>query len=244
MPLLDHFHPPLSNVSGWAAFHQRWMTYLADDVQDFMPENYRAEPGARFGIEVDVAALEQPSDPSANGHAPGRHSSWKAPAATATVPFTLATDELEILVYGDGPDGVRLVGAIELVSPANKDRPENREAFVSKVHDYLTQGVGVVIVDLVTSRRDNLHDELMARLHQPGQQMGSPLYAVGYRPTGKNGVGELAMWRYLLRLGEPLATVPLWLLGGVCVPVRLDEMYEKAVRQLRLSPSRKDAPVS
>jgi hypothetical protein len=238
MPLLDHFHPPLTKVSGWAAFHQRWMTYLADDVQDSLPSTYRAEPGARFGIEVDVAALEQLSDPSANGHGSDWRPSWEAPVATATVPFAVATDELEILVYGDGPEGVRLVGAIELVSPANKERPENRETFVSKIHDYLSRGVGVVIVDLVTSRHDNLHDELMTKLHQPEQRLESPLYTVSYRPTGKNGVGELAMWQFPLTLGASLPTVPLWLLGGICVPVRLGEMYDKAVRQLRLSPSR------
>jgi hypothetical protein len=91
------------------------MTYLADDVQHSLPSTYRAEPGARFGIEVNVAALEQLSDPLANGHGSEWRPSWEAPVATATVPFAVATDELEILVYGDGPEGVRLVGAIELV---------------------------------------------------------------------------------------------------------------------------------
>src|SRR5437868_6748001 len=42
-----------------------------------------------------------------------------------------AQDEYEVRVY-DARRGRRLVAAIEIVSPANKDRPEHRAAFVAK----------------------------------------------------------------------------------------------------------------
>lgn len=236
MPLLDHFHPPLTKVSGWASVHQTFLVHLASDFQDQLPRPFYAEPGVHFGIEVDVAALERMADPASNGRQATWHPTWKAPTATATVEFAVATDELEVLVYGDDPEGgTRLVGAVELVSPANKDRAESRVTFVTKVHEYLIRGVGVVVVDLVTSRHFNLHNDLMTRLGHPDQTMDGQLYAVGYRPTGKNGVGELAMWQYPVEVGEPLPTVPLWLYGGICIPARLEETYEKSVRQLRLA---------
>ena len=46
--------------------------------------------------------------------------------------------------------GARLVAAIELVSPANKDRAAHRRAFATCA-SHLCQGVGLVIVDIVTS---------------------------------------------------------------------------------------------
>ena len=44
-------------------------------------------------------------------------------------------------------DEFRLVAAIELVSPSNKDRPENRKTFVNKCEAPLKKEVCVTIVD-------------------------------------------------------------------------------------------------
>ena len=52
------------------------------------------------------------------------------------------------------------MAAVEIVSPGNKDRPESREAFVSKCHALLRQNVCVAIVDPVTERQANLYAEL------------------------------------------------------------------------------------
>jgi len=230
MPLLDHFHRPLKTLHQWGSFHNAWMTYLAADINATLPERFFAAPSARFGIEVDVAALERFRD-EFNGAA--WTPTWDAPAATATVPFAVATDELEVLVYEDYPGEVRLVGAVEFVSPANKDRPETRGAFVSKCHGYLQKGVGVLLVDVVTDRHANLHDDLLARVGG-GPALGGHLYAAAYRPTGKNGVGELALWLNPLAVGAVLPTMPLWLYGGFCVPARLEETYTRTCRDLRV----------
>ena len=41
MPLLDHFHPPLSEVRHWEAFHTRLATAISDylNVKDFRLPN-------------------------------------------------------------------------------------------------------------------------------------------------------------------------------------------------------------
>jgi hypothetical protein len=52
----------------------------------------------------------------------------------------------------DARHGPRLVAAIEIVSPSNKDRPENRGAFVAKVAALLQRDVSVSFVDIVTIR--------------------------------------------------------------------------------------------
>jgi hypothetical protein len=68
------------------------------------------------------------------------------------------TFEVRVLSTDTGP---RLVAAIELISPGNKDRATERRAFATKVASYLYQGISVIIVDIVTNRRANLHNEVL-----------------------------------------------------------------------------------
>src|SRR5256885_14871969 len=68
--------------------------------------------------------------------------------------------EYEVLIF-DLERERRLVAAVELVSPANKDRPESRRALVTKCAALLGQGVGVSLVDLVTARPVNLYAEVL-----------------------------------------------------------------------------------
>src|SRR5262249_1183512 len=89
----------------------------------------------------------------------------------------------EVRVY-DARKGRHLVAAIELVSPANKDRPDKRNAFVGKCAALLRNGVAVSIVDLVTTRQFNLYAELMAFVGHPDPTMSldpPPLYAASCR---------------------------------------------------------------
>src|SRR5260370_42395164 len=69
----------------------------------------------------------------------------------------------EIRVYQD-LGGAELRAAIELISPANKDRAGSRRTFAAKCAGYLKHGISVVIVDIVTSRTANLHEELFDTL--------------------------------------------------------------------------------
>ena len=59
--------------------------------------------------------------------------------------------EYEVRVFDLKRDR-RLVAAIELVTPSNKDRPESRQVFVAKCQSLLRQGVSLVIIDVVTVR--------------------------------------------------------------------------------------------
>lgn len=234
MPLLDHFHPPLKPLLQWTAMHSRWMNALADTFNVALPPKFYSETSAHFGIEIDVATLERIADPAQNGDYGEWRPEWDAPAATATLPYVVATDELETLVYEDASEGIRLVGAVEFISPANKDRPESRQAFVTKCHGYLQHGVGVVLIDVVTDKHFNLHNDLMDFLGHPARRMAETVYVTAYRTTGKNGSGTLETWEHPLAVGQVLPTVPMWLLGGICIPARLEETYTETLRRLRV----------
>ena len=61
MPLLDHFHPPLSERRHWHSFHNSWATYLSSQLNTLLPAGYFAEANVQFGVEIDVAAFQEPA---------------------------------------------------------------------------------------------------------------------------------------------------------------------------------------
>ncbi|MDX1948550.1 MAG: DUF4058 family protein [Pirellulaceae bacterium] len=227
--LLDHFRPPLSQRRHWHSFHNAWCTYLSSALNEQLPPGYFAEPSVQFGIEIDVATWEE-----AGGGGAEPATGWQAPAPTLTVPIAVQTDLVEVLVF-EREAGPTLAGAIELVSPANKDRQASREAFVSKGAAYLQQGIGLLIVDIVTDRHARLHDELLRRLlATSATTAGEELYAAAYRPVEREGETNLDIWQETLRLGEPLPTLPLWLRGNLCLRVDLAATYERTCREQRI----------
>ena len=227
MQLLDHFRPPLSQRRHWHSFHNAWSTNIAAHLNQQLPEGCFAEPNVQFGIEIDVASFDE-TDTVTLGT-----SNWSAPAPTQTLPITIISDVAEVLIFAS-EGGPTLVGAIELVSPANKDRAAHRDAFVSKCAAYLQQGIGLLIVDIVTDRHANLHEELLARLHADSSQpVTSDLYAVAYRAIERDEQPSVDTWQEALAVGEPLPKLPLWLRGSYCVPVDLDATYERTCRGLR-----------
>ena len=140
MPLRDHFHAPLDDLKSWEEFHGGWPMMIVLELERKLPRRYSAGPRVHFGssVEVDVATFEEDDSESGlpgsgNGNSGGVATAVWAPARpTLTIATDLpAPDEYEVRVYDD-KHGRRLVAAIEIVSPSNKDRPEHRRAFVAK----------------------------------------------------------------------------------------------------------------
>jgi hypothetical protein len=193
-------------------------------------------------VEIDVAtsdtedesSFSPQSGPSDGG---GATAVWVPEEPTLAVETELPdADEYEVRVY-DTKRGRRLVAAVEIVSPANKDRPEHRRLFVARCAALLQQRVAIAIVDLVTVRDFNLYADLLEMLDQSDPSLGAQppsLYAVScrWRPQGKKRV--LETWNQPLALGRPLPTLPLWLTDTFAVPLELEESYEQTCRDLRI----------
>jgi hypothetical protein len=129
------------------------------------------------------------------------------------------------------------VAVVELVSPANKDRDEKRRAFAAKCAGYLQRGVGLLVVDVVTSRHANLHNELIRLLELQGPfnlPAEAFTYAVAYRPTRRGEANETDVWAERLTVGAPLPVMPLALRGGPLWPVNLEEVYVDVCQRSRL----------
>ncbi len=187
-------------------------------------------------IEADVVEFKLPAGAMGNGAGGTALQTWAPPAVVQSVPMVFP-DDVETQVFRLS-GGKQLVGVVELVSPANKDRPEHRRAFAAKCVAYLQRGIGLVVVDVVTERRANLHLEVLELL---GQLEGEAtcdggLYAVAYRPTRRQESNLLDLWPSVLRLGEPLPVLPLALRGAFAVPVDLEPAYADACRHFNLGP--------
>jgi hypothetical protein len=240
MPLLDHFHAPLAPRRHWESFHVNWAGAIADALnEDLLPEGYFAEEHAQLGpwVEIDVATF---ADPGPAGHRIGGTATlpprlWVPPAPVMVAP-TVFPDAFEVLVF-ESEGGARLVAAIELISPGNKDRVAHRQAFAIKCASYLCRGISLIVIDIVTSRRANLHNEIMQLLGH-GEALAMPaeaiLYGVAYRPIVRDGHEQIEMWSATLGIGEPLPVLPLALDAEVALPIDLEATYTAACQRRRL----------
>jgi hypothetical protein len=244
MPLRDHFRPPLADRRSWEGFHGQWPAMIVIGLNRRLPQRYVAEPQVHLGsaIEIDVATYEEDeaASPSAGERDNGAGVAtavWAPPKPTLAVATELpAMDEYEVRVY-DARTGHRLVAAIEIVSPSNKDRPEHRRLFVAKCAALLQNRVSVTIVDLVTNRTFNLYGDLMDLFGQTDPSLADgppPLYAVACRWARKEDAWLLETWSHPLTLGQPLPTLPLWLADNLAVPLDLEPSYEETCRVLRI----------
>ncbi len=240
MPLLDHFHPPLAPRRHWESFHVNWAGAIADALNEtLLPEGYFAEEHAQLGtrVEIDVATF---ADSGPSGHPAGGtvtlSRAWAPPAPVLVVPAAFP-EGVAILIFAD-EGGTRLVAAIELVSPANKDRDVNRRAFAVKCASYLCQGVSLIVIDIVTSRDANIHDEMMQVLGHAGAfalPAKPVLYAVAYRPIVRDQAEQIEVWPAPLEIGRPLPVLPLALDAEHCLPIDLEATYMVACQRRRLA---------
>ena len=93
MPLLDHFHPPVSERRRWEGFHGLWAATLVEKLNcDVLADEYFADMQVHIGsqVEVDIATLEEPRGSSgthgATATVTAAASVWAPPAATLVVP--------------------------------------------------------------------------------------------------------------------------------------------------------------
>jgi hypothetical protein len=228
--LLDHFHAPLKDTRPWTGFHSMWATKLASAISRRLPDRWFAAPTVHWDIEVDVATFEHAQTTALEeSRLPGNPT---IPEPTKTISFSFTTDVVEVQIYRDLGE-LTLVGAVEFVSPANKDRPETREAFVAKCDAFLRDSVGLVIVDIVTSRRANLHNDLMLRFGEPADE-SSDLYVASYRPFPSDAGPALSMWYRELNVGTELPAMLLFLKEGPVVELPLAETYREACQDLKI----------
>lgn len=238
MPLLDHFHAPHYDRPPWSSVATAWAMSLTRWLNRTLPQNeFIAYPTIHLGtqVEADVAEYDKRTNGGpANG---GVAVLPEAPPAVLTLP-AIFPDEVEVRV-GTSRNEWSLCGVIELLSEGNKKEVSEREAFVMKCVAYLQRGIGLVVIDVVTNRLANLHNQLMRLIGGPAPQLltnDPPNYVAAYRPVHREGRNELDIWPYPVTVGLPLPAAPFALRRGPTVVVDLETTYTEAIRDLGMVP--------
>ncbi len=227
MPLHDWAVLP-----GWDGVQKVWIVELLYAIKPLLPAGYRAYVGTTptFAIgspsdeRSDVGVRDWPPGEPTLPIATGTHDPDAEPDEEVAV-AALARDTA-LLVEREG----RLVAAVELVSPRNKDRVSACAAYTGAYAGYLLRGVHLLLVDV--HRRPltfSFADRIAAELGLTQPPVPAP-FAVAYRVGGPAPTGGLTLgvWRRPLAVGGPLPALRLPLSVHESVPVDLDGTYRRA----------------
>lgn len=222
MPLHDW-----SNLPGWEGMRLLWMAELQRHLKTRLPAGFRAYLGSGPGVAV--------------GAPPGRPDvAIRSHGAVAEITPTPSISEPDIEVAVATLDAApslfverngRLVAAVELVSPRNKDRPVARATYLGRYAGYLIEGVNLLLIDV--HRRPagfSFADGIAAELQVPGQPELPPPLAISYRVGEPAATGGrlLAIWRRPLSAGVALPVLSLHLSTELWVEVDLEATYQRA----------------
>ncbi len=218
MPLHDWTDRP-----GWEGLHIYWMTEIARSLRSRLPPGYRAVIGSSplvaigpFPVKPDVAVT---NGSHSSGPRASREPDWESAVAT------LEEDAI-VLVEKDG----RMVAALELVSPRNKDRPSAREQYANRYVAYLRAGVHLMLVDVHRRPIDfGFSQAIAAALRSDSPSLPAPS-VVSYRvgATAATGGRMLGVWTRTMEVDRELPTVPLALSDELAVDVELESTYVRA----------------
>jgi hypothetical protein len=242
MPLRDHFRPPLDDVHSWDELHGMWPATIVRALVEILPEPYFAAPGVHLGtlyaIDVGTYGDDAPQPHGVNaGHGGVALAAYAPPKPTLTVePRLPKQDVYEVRIY-DGRRKRRLLAAIEIVSPSNKDRPETRGTFLSKVATLLDYDICVSIVDVVSTSGFNLYAELLNFVESADPSLDeqpSPIYAATVRMRQEVRRRLMDNWYHPLAIGQALPTLPIWLAETWAISLDLESTYEETCRTLRI----------
>jgi len=166
MPILDHFSNKIKRISHFHSFHNAWATQIAFELNKILPKGFIAEPNVHLGNlgEIDVRADELLFEDTT-----ALLTQYRVPAPRGTIQVSFP-EETEIFIVNIS-QARTTVGVIEIVSPSNKDRPKHRNIFVSKCLSIISQGISLLIVDIVTLHPFNFHNELLRKLGTTAGQM-------------------------------------------------------------------------
>lgn len=202
--------PYLEEPFLWPGVHQRFLTYLADELSGLLPPRYVANLNERLYIDepnrsiIPDAAIHERSSPGGRG--------WGNPEASAGTavldpPWVLEPPLepiregfVEILPVRD-PD--RVVAVIELLSPSNKAAgTSGREAYLAKQRDVLRSTAHLIEIDLLRSGEHTVaapRDLLVRR----------GLYDYLVSLNRGNRRGRFEVWARTIRDRLPRIAIPL-----------------------------------
>jgi hypothetical protein len=219
-------------------FHTVWIGWIRTALNDgLLPQGYYALAEQHAGRSVaDVLTLhaspvpqERLPLPPATGGTAVADAPPRVRRKQTVEPAALARRRTVAIRHVSGH---RLVALVEIVSPANKDRPQHVEEFAAKAVSALDLGVHLLLVDLFPPGPHDpfgMHGVIRQRLEQSDEPYDLPAeepltlaaYAAG---------AEVEMYLEHVAVGATLPEMPLFLRPDRYVNVPLEATYEAAYR--------------
>jgi hypothetical protein len=210
-------------------FHQRWISALTDALNGgVLPPEFLALAEQVTGRPIpDVVTLQTRSPSGEMGGvaiAPAPPPSARVIQKFERINYARRADRV-VIRHGRG----RIVAIIEILSPGNKESRHAIRSFVENAADILSQGIHLVVVDLVPATpRDaqGIHKAIWDEFAEdepfdflPDKPLTVASYVGGDLPTAYvESVG----------VGDRLPAIPLFLTEYDHVPCPLDATYDQA----------------
>ena len=233
MPLHDW-----TDDRGWDSVHQLWINALLSWAQERLPPDYRAYLGSVPGLSIGTESgrpdlgvrtwqpLGEETTPPSESLVEAPEPDFKAVALMHSEP------PAALHIFRQG----RLVAAIELVSPRNKDRPSSREFYRNRYLGYLWSGVHLMLIDVHRRPVGFSFAEAMGAEVECQFPVGLPPHVVSWNTGGPTPEGGrfLDGWYRSLAIREPLPTLPLALTAERSLLIDLERTYSEATRRAYL----------
>lgn len=219
------------------AFHTTWIPVLSAALNHgVLPDGFYSLPEQHAGESIaDLLALHASADSGATGlpYLPVEGGTLLADAPPRVrhrrvIETNLLARQRSVAIRH--VSGHRLVAVIEIVSPANKDRPGRVAEFAEKARSMLEHGVSLLLVDVFPPGRhdpDGLHgaiqralEDTARRYEWPAQE---PLTLASYTPWPL-----VEAFIEHLAVGAALPEMPLFLGRDRYVEVPLERTYSEA----------------
>jgi hypothetical protein len=153
--------PYVELMGDWVGFHNAFIVYCSDLLNEVLPEQYVSTIEARIrfepqdDIDVAVARARRPDVAVSHRGNPGTPSGSSGTPLAAVEPVSLAQEEpwadevRESFIEIVRVPGEQLVTVIELLSPSNKKVGADRAAYLLKRRQLLHEGINLVEIDLL-----------------------------------------------------------------------------------------------
>jgi hypothetical protein len=213
-------------------FHTAWIIHLKEALNGgLLPNGFYALSEQHAGPAIaDVLTLHAPSTTRDTfGEASGVAVLPRPPRVGRKVELALRAIRKTLVIRH--ASGHRVVAMIEIVSPANKDRPKSVQDFGAKAYFALQSGCHLLIVDLFPPGPYDprgIADEIVDWLGRDDEDLdpNKPLTLSSF--VADPGRPEMYVER--IAVGDPLPEMPLFLDPDWHIATPLETTYEQAYR--------------
>ena len=217
------------------AFHTAWITHMSEAMNGgVLPRDYYALPEQWAGQSIaDVLTLQSPPEqPLSAGDEGGLAVAECPPQVSRRLTSSASLQGSPRTLAIRHTSGHRIVAFVEIISPANKDRPSHVADLADKIETALWKGVHAMLIDILPPGADDpqgMHAAVWNRFADEPYALPSATslsvasYVAGSRPEAY--VEHLAA-------GGSLKPMPLFFSVDRYVNVPLETTYMSAFRGL------------